>query len=569
MVRLAILRYQTQSIATQLDSLASTIKGEVSQCIQQMLLEIQESQRQTRLTSPSDSSATTLCITSNDIEPPLTQVAGSETQNPSQTPSGRVREIDDLSTDHIRDTLVTPSSASGISLLSGSACRKKDCQCFRYVHMWQVRYGYLRLLRYFFGSLLLEYISVLALGLMRNPPRCRRLTAIPRVTIRYTLPVWAAQKIIISSISYRGLGFPLFALRMSRRVPYTPGNIFSRINSKDFAGAINLLQNGNARIGDIETRHGTSILGSALRHPVLRPDFIQFIEFLLQIQVDPYVPNDYGESPWLLAARFMLPNTPPSLASSELKACFERLFPGPDWGDLQFTRLHMVISGLEPLSLKDVLQSPTHLAQINTEDALGQTPLALAAMLGDDEAVEALLLAGADPNSYTGMAGNALRRAIQSASLRCVELLLMAGASTSALDSRGATFVHTAAAGHDTLPLLRPLLLAGIPIDSPNSHRCTPLSFTPLNDNHDVARLLLDRSANIDNVDRDGDTPLTESVRLNAHECLRLFLQSKADTQVVNKRGWTVLHFAAAYGDAATLDLLAGGEAQNARYPVY
>ncbi|KAF6805260.1 B-cell lymphoma 3-encoded protein [Colletotrichum sojae] len=174
--------------------------------------------------------------------------------------------------------------------------------------------------------------------------------------------------------------------------------------------------------------------------------------------------------------------------------------------------------------------------------------------MGSHTAVKDLLAAGATFKS--DRSSDLIRKAIHSRSKLCVELLLKHSANPLALDSRGATLIHTAAAGCDTLEILKPLLQAGIELDSPNIHKCTPLSFTPLNDNHKVARLLLSKGANINNVDKDGDTPLTEAVRLNAHNCLRLFVELGASLETINKRGWTVLHFPGAYGDAVTMEVL-------------
>ncbi|KAH6681106.1 ankyrin repeat-containing domain protein [Plectosphaerella plurivora] len=439
---------------------------------------------------------------------------------------------------------------------SSRSCYEMDCKCRCHLLVRQSRHGSRGFFKYILGSLVLGYISVSSpTGDCDNPACARRENGLT-MTLRYTFPTWVAKRVLTSSVSPWGSGPHIFTFATSRRIFYAPGNIFSRINSRDFGGATQLLQNGSANIRDIEARHGVSILGAALRHPALRPGFVRFIEFLFESGVDPHVSNDRGESPWLLASRLILPRTPAFMASPELKDQLRRLFPRLDWDNLHYTHLHMIISGLRPLDLKEALKVPDHHAQINARDALGETPLGLAAMLGDDEAVEALLLAGADPESGARGAPSPIRRAIQSRNRRCVELLLMRCTNPLVLDARGATLVHAAAAGNNTLNVVEPLLLAGIPTDSLNVHRCTPLSFTPLHDNHMVARYLIDRGANINNIDKDGDTPLTEAVRLNAHNCLRLFIESGADVRILNGRLRNVLHFAAAFGDVETLDIL-------------
>lgn len=352
---------------------------------------------------------------------------------------------------------------------------------------------------------------------------------------------------------------PNFALRVARRIPYAPGNIFSRINSRDFCGATELIRNGDISAHDIEARHGISILGATLRKPVYSPGLVQFLEFLLQRQVDPYVPNDEGESAWHFAARLMFPKTSTVTATAELQDLLHKLFPNPDWDIFQFTHLHKVVVGLRPINLVAELQNPKYRSKVNAKDALGQTPLGLAASLGDDQAVEALLSAGADPNGHAKSASSLrpLRKAIRARSTSCIELLLRASADPFALDVRGASILHTAAADTDDISIVRQLLQARIPLDFRNANKCTPLSFTPLKDNSEVARFLLSQGADINNVDRDGDTPLTESVRLKAHKCLKLFLDENADYRTVNKRGWTILHFVAAHADLSVLQILA------------
>jgi ankyrin repeat protein len=433
-----------------------------------------------------------------------------------------------------------------------------QCVCHSRNRSWQVRYGTSALFKLVFGSFFMGYSGVPTPKITCDVSTCPGPAPESTITVRYTFPTWVPNRAIILAF-YSHSNIRHFGMRITRRIPYVPGNIFSRINSKDFDGAIALLQSGNAHVNDTESRHGISVLGAALRHPALSPGFIQFIEFLLQKQADPHIPNDEGESAWHFAARLMLPNTPTTIASTELQSQLHRLFPNPDWDIFQFTHVHKVIAGLRPLNLKKVLENPIYHSQINAMDSLGQTPLGLAASLGDHRAVETLLLAGADVNPPLQSAASLhpLRSAIKSQRSRCVELLLMASANPFSLDGRRATLLHTAAAGCDSLSLIRPLLSRGIPLDSRNTHDCTPLSFTPLNDNYKVARFFLSQGANINNVDKDGDTPLTEAIRLNAHNCLRLFLDEGANMRTRNHRGWTVLHFAAAYSDIESIQILA------------
>lgn len=465
--------------------------------------------------------------------------------------------------DRLSQPSTSPSiwtNASGTATVSSDYTIKRIglscepiCECTCHTQVWQSRIGQINIFRHIFGTAAVGYVNVSTPKTRCNISTCQRAKGGFSMTIRYVFPTWITCRILFSSISSFRLEKNQFTLSASRRVAYAPGNIFSLINSRDYPGAVELLRKGSAHIRDIETRHGNSVLHTALRHATFRPGFIGFMRFLMRNEVDIHLPNNRGETPWLLAACLMLPNMPSTLVPAELKEQLCHLFPRPDWTKLQFTHLHMVVSGLRPLDLKLVLQQRVYRSQVNSRDVLGRTPLALAVIMGNHSAAEDLLAAGA---TFERCGSDLIRKAIHSRSKFCVELLLKRSANAFAVDGRGATLIHTAAAGCDNLPLMEFLLTADTRFDSPNLHGCTPLSFTPLHDNHKVASLLLSRGADVNNVDKDGDTPLTEAVRLNAHSCLRIFIESGASMKVVNKRGWTLLHFAGAYGDASTLRTL-------------
>jgi ankyrin repeat protein len=234
------------------------------------------------------------------------------------------------------------------------------------------------------------------------------------------------------------------------------------------------------------------------------------------------------------------------------------MFPSPDWEKFHFTHVHKVVAGLRSIPLVEVLSNPVYTAQLDTKDSIGRTPLGLAASLGDDASVNLLLDFGASVDYSTGTDSRThpLRLALRSQNVQSVKLLLERTSDLHMTDRRGATLLHTAAADCDDILIAEYLLGARIAVDCRNAHDCTPLSFTPLKDNHTVARYLLSQGANINNIDRDGDTPLTEAIRLNAHRCLDLFLKHGACYGVVNGQKKTILHFAALHADSSTLKIL-------------
>jgi ankyrin repeat protein len=190
-------------------------------------------------------------------------------------------------------------------------------------------------------------------------------------------------------------------------------------------------------------------------------------------------------------------------------------------------------------------------------NALRETPLSLAASLGDSDGLKLLLEAGADPDiPEPGSPHHPLRSAVRAGSISCFLLLKNPDIPLNITARRENTLLHDAATHSRGAAIPERLIAMGFPLEQPNFKNCTPLSFTPLKDNVEAARYFLRIGANIGNTDMDGDTPLTESIRRNAHKCLELFLSEGANYHTVNRRGRTILHFAGTFAGEKTLRIL-------------
>jgi len=162
-------------------------------------------------------------------------------------------------------------------------------------------------------------------------------------------------------------------------------------------------------------------------------------------------------------------------------------------------------------------------ACLNAQDKAGATPLCLAAFLGQDEAVKALLAAGADCGLRSAAGRTALHYAAQGGSADCLRLLLAAGCEVDCATGAGATALACAAQeGHCSC--VEALLAAGASPGSQDELGCTPLAAATLRRRGDAAALLL---------------PVTPAELRTAHG------------------GLTAMHVAVAGGDASLLRAVA------------
>src|SRR5271168_1050333 len=126
--------------------------------------------------------------------------------------------------------------------------------------------------------------------------------------------------------------------------------------------------------------------------------------------------------------------------------------PGDHSEIWDFTYIHSLVVGIHHSDLDSALLNPRYRNLLDTPDAYGRTPLFWAALRGDLSKVTTLLAAGADHSKTDLERRLPLHAAIQSGSVRCVEILLRRGSSVHARDNYGntalqiATFADTNAA---------------------------------------------------------------------------------------------------------------------------
>ena len=220
----------------------------------------------------------------------------------------------------------------------------------------------------------------------------------------------------------------------------------------------------------------------------------------------------------------------------------------------EFSHVHKAVLGILNLNLEVELQNSLHRIQIDLPDSKGHTALHWAAQRSDHLAVQTLLQNGANPNARRDDKRTPLHL---SGSVRCTELLLIAGADVHAVDKHGHQALHYACGHHHgDLAIVKALVMAGASVLSRNNYGSVPLSFSIQQRSCEVGAYLIHQGADIDNIDNDGDTPLFDALFHGSHEFLELLLSERADYRTVNKAGFTILHIATIYGDTQSIQIL-------------
>jgi ankyrin repeat protein len=184
-----------------------------------------------------------------------------------------------------------------------------------------------------------------------------------------------------------------------------------------------------------------------------------------------------------------------------------------------------------------------------------------AATTGDVLAVNAFLLAGMNPNARDSSEGDtALISAATSGNLQLVRALLKGGADVNAKNKNGiGALTRALTKNHEDVCQA---LLAQPSIDlNVNGANCASvLMVYTYRDSEAVVSKLLERGANVDAQDADGDTALHAAVKTGNLNILRSLLAKGAKVNTRSKLGATPLMWAGGYGqDEAARILMASG----------
>jgi ankyrin repeat protein len=193
---------------------------------------------------------------------------------------------------------------------------------------------------------------------------------------------------------------------------------------------------------------------------------------------------------------------------------------------------------------------------MNSLDSIGRTPLSMAAERSEVGYVTTLLTFGADPmlGSYSDQ--TPLHYAASAKEPECIQQLLQAGAEVDSLTNWDQTPLHLAAAytkdaRHATL-----LLDAGANPNIRDRDGITPLGWTATSNNPGVTSVLLDRGADVHDLDLQGSSTLQQCIRSNRHEILRLLVPKAPRVKECFAEHQSIWNVIAVSADVETMQIL-------------
>ena len=280
------------------------------------------------------------------------------------------------------------------------------------------------------------------------------------------------------------------------------------------------------------------IEGSRALHVACRMGHPEIVRLLLKGGADPFAPDGMGRSPREHAEDGRNADVVAALAaydeSAGSRSANQRLLVAAEEGDLD---------GINAALAEGARTS----ARDTRADTRTRTPLLLAVMAGQAEAVELLLAAGANPNvseepgkpvqyQQVPIGRCPLIEAAHAGNLRMVSALLAAGADPTRVDGTGASAL-VAACGQGSIDVVEALLKADDSIQPPDRQPKDPLVESIREGRYEVAMRLLDAGLSPKRRDQAGTTPLVEASRRGNPELLRRLIELGANPDDLDENG--------------------------------
>ncbi|RTE83297.1 hypothetical protein BHE90_002156 [Fusarium euwallaceae] len=201
---------------------------------------------------------------------------------------------------------------------------------------------------------------------------------------------------------------------------------------------------------------------------------------------------------------------------------------------------------------------------INEYIAPGDVPLHLALFRPEDamEVIELLIAMGADVNIRNHQGQTPLMIAASMGQLECIRILSRSKGTLEAKDRYGNTALHWAFM-RDQLEAVQLLLASGAQMTTHNVDGQTPLHFLKMNQIQDgpviqktLQLLLKHQGADIESRNYLGRTPVVEAAIDNRFSAVRLLVNEGASLQNIDNQGYSIIHFAATFFNLNTLQFL-------------
>jgi ankyrin repeat protein len=456
-----------------------------------------------------------------------------------------------------------PPCDLGWSSLAGACSKACNCHCHSVQSSGRWEFGAFQQV---FGAVRVTFSgsfvrSRASLQCTNRTCQGSRTRSSGRLNVTYTLPSWISAAVV--SLGLARLPDPEFLIRVHRIVPLndqftSSSNIFAKVILRDIEATRQILRERPSAVHDIRGHGGSTVLRYALPG-ASSTGSLEIARLLVQAGADPFQEDSRGITAISTAfSQFLLMEDP------EIRDQMADLMPFDRYiDDKDFTDLHRLVAGFQPLDLAAALQNPHYRDDVRNKSADGTTPLHLASSRGDARAVELLLAAGADVNAASTSGITPLGAACHRCHEKIIAMLLAHGASPLVQDASNGTPLHyVAISSRYSTGALDLLLRYGADVDVVDRNKSTPLALAARRDGVDAIRDLLARGADVDHQDWEGDVPLNEGLTTKSHKAVAVLLGAGADCTVVNDHGWTVLHWLAAMGDV-TMVAIVEGEARR------
>ncbi len=200
----------------------------------------------------------------------------------------------------------------------------------------------------------------------------------------------------------------------------------------------------------------------------------------------------------------------------------------------------------------------------NADDINLQT----AASLGACNEIVRLYVRGADVNNFAGRMARPLHYAVTSGKWEAVEILLLLGADPDLDDIYGNTPLITAVRAND-LVIAEKLIRYGGSLTESDRQKSSPLHHAVALGNFQMTDMLLYYDSPTELFDSEGNTPLMTGVAFSYHDLADLLLQSGADPNAEDRSGFTPLMVASQNGDTLMMRILTDAGANLYAVNVY
>jgi ankyrin repeat protein/WD40 repeat protein len=187
-------------------------------------------------------------------------------------------------------------------------------------------------------------------------------------------------------------------------------------------------------------------------------------------------------------------------------------------------------------------------ADKNAQTNRGETAISLAVINNRRKAFDVLMDSGVDLNLSSENGWTPLMRAINLGYVDMATALVKANADVNKAEKGGWTALHltvdadTKSSERINLQLAELLLNNGAKINQQNNAGDTALSLSVRNSQQAIFEFLLNKNANVNTSDNEGYTPLLRSIRNGKVEMAKSLLEKVKNINAASKSGWNALH---------------------------